>query len=68
MERIWLKQYPQGIPADINVDQYSSIVQIFEESFKKFGSRPAYTCMDKTMTYADIVGKGANDWHEAFHN
>ena len=54
MERIWLKQYPQGVPADIDVDQYTSIVQIFEESFKKFANRPAYTCMDKTMTYAEV--------------
>ena len=36
MERIWLKQYPAGVPADIDVTQYSSLVELLEESFKKF--------------------------------
>ena len=39
MERIWLKQYPAGVPADIDVTQYSSLVELLEESFAKF-SRP----------------------------
>ena len=33
MERIWLKQYPAGVPADIDVTQYSSLVELLEESF-----------------------------------
>jgi long-chain acyl-CoA synthetase len=54
MNRPWLTQYPPGVPADIDVAQYPSIVAIFEESFAKFGPRAAYTCMDKSITYADI--------------
>jgi long-chain acyl-CoA synthetase len=54
MDRIWLKQYPQGVPADIDASQYSSIVALMEESFKTYAARPAYACMDKRMSYADV--------------
>ncbi len=47
MERIWLKQYPAGVPADIDVTQYSSLVELLEESFAKFADRKAFICMDK---------------------
>ncbi len=54
MERIWLKQYPAGVPADIDVTQYSSLVELLEESFAKFKDRKAFICMDKSITYRDL--------------
>ncbi len=54
MEKIWLKQYPQGVPAEINPDSYSSLVQVLEESFKTYASRKAFISMDKALTYADV--------------
>jgi long-chain acyl-CoA synthetase len=54
MERIWLKQYPAGVPADIDVTQYSSLVELLEESFAKFSDRKAFICMDKSITYRDL--------------
>ncbi len=54
MERIWLKQYPAGVPADIDVTQYSSLVELFEESFAKFADRKAFICMDKSISYRDL--------------
>jgi len=54
MERIWLKQYPDGVPADIDVNQYSSLVELLEESFAKFRDRKAFVCMDKSITYRDL--------------
>src|SRR3954454_3550847 len=54
MERIWLKQYPAGVPADIDVTQYSSLVELFEESFAKFRDRKAFICMDKAISYRDL--------------
>jgi long-chain acyl-CoA synthetase len=54
MERIWLKQYPAGVPADIDVTQYSSLVELLEESFAKFRDRKAFICMDKSITYRDL--------------
>ena len=54
MERIWLKQYPAGVPADIDVTQYTSLVELLEESFKKFADRKAFICMDKSISYREL--------------
>jgi long-chain acyl-CoA synthetase len=54
MERIWLKHYPAGVPADIDVTQYSSLVELLEESFAKFRERKAFICMDKAISYRDL--------------
>src|ERR1019366_4341952 len=54
MERIWLKQYPAGVPADIDVTQYASLVELLEESFAKFRDRKAFICMDKSISYRDL--------------
>jgi len=54
MERIWLKRYPAGVPADIDVTQYSSLVELLEESFAKFRDRKAFICMDKSISYHDL--------------
>jgi long-chain acyl-CoA synthetase len=54
MERIWLKQYPAGVPADIDVTQYASLVELLEESFAKFRDRKAFICMDKSINYRDL--------------
>ena len=54
MERVWLKQYPAGVPADIDVTQYASLVDLLEESFAKFADRKAFICMDKSITYRDL--------------
>ena len=52
IERPWLKSYPKGVPADIDISQYPSLVALMEESFKKYGSRVAYSFMGKEMTFA----------------
>jgi long-chain acyl-CoA synthetase len=54
MERIWLKQYPAGVPADIDVNQYTSLVELLEESFTKFADRKSFICMDKSISYRDL--------------
>jgi long-chain acyl-CoA synthetase len=54
MERIWLKQYPAGVPADIDVKQYPSLVGLLEESFAKFRDRKAFICMDKSISYREL--------------
>ena len=52
-DRIWLSGYPDGVPADIDSSQYSSLVALIEESFRKYANRPAYTFMGKDVTYAE---------------
>ncbi len=54
MEKIWLKSYPPGVPAEINPDQYQSLTQLLEESFKKNAANPFSVCMEKWMTYAQV--------------
>jgi long-chain acyl-CoA synthetase len=54
MEKFWLKSYPDGVPAEIDPDQYRSLVQLVEESLKKFADRNAYVCMDKFMTFREL--------------
>ena len=54
MEKIWLKSYPPGVPADIDPDQYRSLVHLLEEAFQKYADRNAYVCMDKFLTYAEL--------------
>jgi long-chain acyl-CoA synthetase len=54
MEKIWLKSYPQGVPAEIDSTQYRSVTHLMEESFTKYADRNAYVCMDKFLTYAQV--------------
>jgi long-chain acyl-CoA synthetase len=54
MERVWLKQYPPGVPADIDTTQYASLVELLEESFARFADRRAFICMDKALPYRDL--------------
>ncbi|MBL8520741.1 MAG: long-chain-fatty-acid--CoA ligase [Betaproteobacteria bacterium] len=51
--RPWLKHYPPGVPPEIPVDTYPSLIALAEESFARYANRPAFTCMDKTLTYAE---------------
>jgi long-chain acyl-CoA synthetase len=64
MDKIWLKSYPPGVPADIDPDQYGSLVQILEESFQKYAANNAFVCMDKFLTYAelDAMSKRLASW------
>jgi long-chain acyl-CoA synthetase len=50
LERIWLKSYPAGVPADVDIAQYSSIVALLDEAFAKYRDLPAYVCMDARLT------------------
>ena len=54
MERFWLKQYPPGVPADVDVTQYSSLNQLMEEAFRKYAQRSAYVFMDRFLTFAEL--------------
>jgi len=54
MERFWLKNYPPGVPADVDVTQYRSLPELMEESFRKYAQRGAFVFMDHTLTYAEL--------------
>ena len=50
-DRPWLEAYPEGVPADIDATRYPSLVALMEESFKKYGSRVAYSFMGKDISF-----------------
>ena len=54
MDKIWVKHYPKGIPADIDINEYASVREIFEESVGKYATRPAFSCMGKSITFAEL--------------
>jgi long-chain acyl-CoA synthetase len=51
---IWLKSYPEGVPADIDPTQYASLVGLLEESFAKYSERTAYSFMGKDFSFAHV--------------
>ncbi len=57
--RPWLKNYPAGIPANINPDTYPSLREFAEESFKKYARLKAFTLMGKSLTYKELDEKSA---------
>jgi len=52
-DRPWLSSYPQGVPADIDASQYTSLVALMEESFAKYADRTAYSFMGKDISYGE---------------
>ncbi|MGI4890127.1 MAG: AMP-binding protein, partial [Janthinobacterium lividum] len=54
MDKPWLKQYPAGVPADIDASQYRSLAHLLEDSFQKNRNRRAFECMGKVLTYGEI--------------
>jgi long-chain acyl-CoA synthetase len=54
MDKFWLKSYEAGVPAEIDWTQYRSLTHLLEEAFRKYADRPAYACMGKSMSYAEL--------------
>ena len=54
MEPIWLKSYPQGVPAEVDVGVYRSIGQLFDTTVAAHGPRAAFINMDKAISYDEL--------------
>ena len=54
LDKIWLKQYPAGVPAEIDVAQYKSLVELLQESFAKYRDLPAYKYMGKSIGFGQV--------------
>ena len=52
-ERPWLAAYPQGVPADVDTTQYSSLVALMDEAFRQYSTREAYSFMGKEVTFGE---------------
>ena len=53
-DRPWLASYPAGVPAEVDVDEYPSIVSVLQAALAKYRDRPAFSSLGKTITYAEV--------------
>ncbi|HEX5304834.1 MAG TPA: AMP-binding protein [Dyella sp.] len=58
-ERPWLDHYPDGVPAQIDMDAYASVVAVLEEAFGRFKDRPAFASFGKKLSYGEIDAMSA---------
>lgn len=61
MKKIWLDSYPEGVPEEIDADAYQSIIEVFDESVKKFSDKPAFENMGTVYSFSELDQK-ANDF------
>lgn len=54
LEKIWLSRYPADVPAEIDPDRYSSLIEMFESSVKRYADRPAFVNMGEVMTFRKL--------------
>ena len=54
MEKIWLKSYPPGVPAEIDASAYASVGELLEDSFRQYRESRAFACMGKSITYGEL--------------
>jgi long-chain acyl-CoA synthetase len=54
IERPWLASYPPNVPAQINVDEFPSIVSVLETACGKHAQNPAFTNLGKVLTYEEV--------------
>ncbi|MCU1799940.1 long-chain-fatty-acid--CoA ligase FadD [Pectobacterium parvum] len=54
MEKIWLSRYPADVPAEIDPDRYSSLIEMFENGVKRYADRPAFVNMGEVMTFRKL--------------
>jgi len=53
-EQFYKDKYPAGIPAEVDLEQYKSMLDLFESSVNRFADRPAFTALGATLTYRDL--------------
>jgi long-chain acyl-CoA synthetase len=53
MQKVWLKNYPPGVPAEINPAEYRSVTEVIRRSCERFAANPAYSSMGTTTTFAE---------------
>lgn len=59
MEKIWLKNYPEGVPEDIDMNRYASLVDLMQEAFSRCPDRPAFSNFGHAISYAEIDRQSA---------
>lgn len=58
-EEFFRERYPANYPAPINLDEYQTLVEIFDSFVVRYAENPAFTCLGQTLTYAELNEKSA---------
>ena len=66
-DKPWLKSYATGVPAEIDASRYSSLVELLEESFRKYANRDAAVCMDQRLSFSEVddMSQALGAWLQA---
>ena len=56
-QRPWLKNYPGGVPANIDTNQFKTVVEMVEMAFERYPNNIAFSCMGKSLTYRQVEQK-----------
>ena len=54
MEKVWLKNYPENVPHEINPSEYTDLLALFEEACSKYGEKSAFENMDVSITFSEL--------------
>ena len=65
-ERRWLGAYPEGVPADVDVSAYGSLVDLLENNFARYSDRACVSFMGKELTYGEINIRPPWQWPLTF--
>ena len=60
-DKPWLKSYPPGVPAEIDLGEYTSLVAVLKSSCERYSHRPAFSNMGRTLSYGD----GGNNYYRS---
>ncbi|MGB5624036.1 MAG: AMP-binding protein [Gammaproteobacteria bacterium] len=60
MEKIWLKNYPAGVPAEIDMSPGDTLVTMLDDAFREYPDRPAFACMGKQVSYRELEQQSAD--------
>ena len=55
MRKVWLTSYPEGVPAEIDMNRYASLVDVFEQSVQNFAERPSFYNMGRELTFSEVA-------------
>ena len=54
LNKPWLKNYPAGVPQQIDISRYNSLLDLFSESFTRFSQRKAYLYFGQALTFSEL--------------
>jgi len=59
MEKVWVKSYPAGVPAEVDVSKYASIPDVFRVACQRFADKPCLRCMGVTLSFREVEAQSA---------